>query len=151
GFRTVAGAPAVAPHRQLEAALAAHPGAAFLDYRLPERPGDAAMIRLAVPQVGGRQVVVSPGGKVGGALDPGTRITAVTKRIHSEVLIGPLGNRLVELAACWAIVMILSGLYLWWPRTGGLAGVVWPRFGRGGRALWRDVHAVAGFWVAGLA
>jgi uncharacterized iron-regulated membrane protein len=150
-FRTETGAIPVAPHRQLEAALAKHPGAAFLDYRLPERGGDAAMIRLAVPQAGVRQVFVSPAGDVLGALDPDARIMAVTKRIHSEVLIGPLGNRLVELAACWAIVMILSGLYLWWPRTGGLAGVVWPRLGRGGRALWRDVHAVAGFWVSALA
>jgi uncharacterized iron-regulated membrane protein len=150
-FRSEAGEAPVAPHRQLEAALAVHPGASFLDYRLPERAGDAAMIRLALPQDEVRQVFVSPAGDVLGALDPEARIMTVTKRIHSEVLIGPLGNRLVELAACWAIVIILSGLYLWWPRGGGLAGVVWPRFGRGGRALWRDVHAVAGFWVSALA
>jgi uncharacterized iron-regulated membrane protein len=150
-FRTGAGEASVAPHQQLEAALALHPGASFLDYRLPERAGDAAMIRLALPQAGARQVFVSPAGEVLGALDPDRRIMAVTKRIHSEVLIGLLGNRLVELAACWGIVMILSGIYLWWPRAGGLAGVVWPRVGRGGRALWRDVHAVAGFWVSALA
>ncbi|MET0240125.1 MAG: PepSY domain-containing protein, partial [Sphingobium sp.] len=46
-------------------------------------------------------------------------------------------------------VMILTGLYLWWPRGRGLAGVVWPRLGR--RTFWRDIHAVTGFWVAGLA
>ncbi|MGE0855686.1 MAG: PepSY-associated TM helix domain-containing protein, partial [Hyphomicrobiaceae bacterium] len=55
---------------------------------------------------------------------------------------------LVELAACWAIVMLLTGLYLWWPRERRLAGVLWPRLGSGGRAFWRDLHAVTGFWVS---
>jgi uncharacterized iron-regulated membrane protein len=53
----------------------------------------------------------------------------------------------VELAASWAIVMLVTGLYLWWPRGRGLAGVVWPRR----RSLLRDLHAVTGFWVAGFA
>src|SRR5690606_38979333 len=56
----------------------------------------------------------------------------------------------VELAASWAIVLVLSGLYLWWPRGTGLAGVVWPRFGKGRRIFWRDLHAVTGFWISGL-
>jgi uncharacterized iron-regulated membrane protein len=67
------------------------------------------------------------------------------------LLIGTVGNRLVELAACWAIVMIVSGLYLWWPRGRRLAGVVWPRLRLGKRAFWRDLHAVTGFWVSSLA
>lgn len=144
---------AASPHRQLEAALDRHPGAYFLDYRLPRETGDAAMIRLSLPDGGPvREVFVSPGGEVLGELDPNRRIMAVVKRIHSELLVGgDVGNRLVELAACWAIAMILSGLYLWWPRGRGAAGVVWPRLGRGGRAFWRDLHAVTGFWVSALA
>lgn len=144
---------AVPPHRQLEAALARHPGAYFLDYRLPRQAGDAAMIRLSLPNGGPvREVFVSPRGEVLGELDPDRRIMAVAKRIHSELLVGgEVGNRLVELAACWAIAMILSGLYLWWPRGRGAAGVIWPRLGRGKRAFWRDLHAVTGFWVSALA
>ena len=45
--------------------------------------------------------------------------------------------------------MVLTGLYLWWPRNGrGLAGVLYPRLGRGGRLFWRDLHAVTGIWLA---
>ena len=58
---------------------------------------------------------------------------------------------LVELAASWAIVMVLTGLYLWWPRGRGISGVLWPRLSQGGRTAWRDMHAVTGFWVSGLA
>lgn len=58
---------------------------------------------------------------------------------------------MVELAASWAFVLVLSGLYLWWPRDRGFAGTVWPRLKRGKRFFWRDLHAVTGFWVSSLA
>ena len=45
--------------------------------------------------------------------------------------------------------MIVTGLYLWWPRrTTGLAGIVYPRLSAGSRTFWRDLHAVTGFWVS---
>src|SRR3546814_4871253 len=59
---------------------------------------------------------------------------------------------LVELAASWAIVMLISGLYLRWPRdASGIAGIVYPRLRRGGRVFWRDQHAVVGLWVSAFA
>jgi len=142
----------VSPDRHRDAALAAFPGARFHSYRLPRQESDAAAIHLALPQGHAmRDVFVSPQGNVLGSLDPETRLMAIDQKIHGQLLLGKRGSWLVELAASWAIVMILTGLYLWWPRGRGLAGVVWPRFGLGGRALLRDLHAVTGFWVAGLA
>jgi uncharacterized iron-regulated membrane protein len=143
---------ATTPSAQVAAALASVPDASLGFYRLPERAGDAAMVHLALP--GGRamrDVFVSPQGRVLGTLDPDRRIIAIDRRFHGQLLLGRQGSWLVELAASWAIVMILSGLYLWWPRGGGLGGVVWPRVHLGGRAFWRDLHAVTGFWVSGLA
>jgi uncharacterized iron-regulated membrane protein len=143
---------AVAPHQQAAAALAAYPGARLDSYRLPERVGDAAMIHLATANGGPmRDVFVSPQGAVLGSFGSDARLTAFIARIHGSLLIGPVGDWLVELAASWAIVMILTGLYLWWPRGSGMAGVIWPRLGRGRQLFWRDIHAVTGFWVAGLA
>ncbi|WP_295638365.1 PepSY domain-containing protein [Novosphingobium sp.] len=137
---------------QVAAAQAALPGAKFIFYRLPERPGDAAMVHLALPgHAGMRDVFVSPQGRVLGSLDPDARIIAWDRKVHGQLLLGRPGSWLVELAASWAIVMILSGLYLWWPRGTGLAGVVWPRWTAHGRPFWRDLHAVAGFWVSSLA
>jgi uncharacterized iron-regulated membrane protein len=151
-FRGLGTAGALPPRAQLAAALAANPGAAFHSYRLPERPGEAAMIHLALPAGRGMSdVFVSPQGKVLGALDPEARIAPVLARFHGSLFLGSLGDWLVELAASWAIVMVLTGLYLWWPDGRGLAGVVWPRLHLGGRAFWRDLHGVTGFWVSGLA
>jgi uncharacterized iron-regulated membrane protein len=142
----------VTPSEQLAAAGLAFPGARTAYYRLPERTGDAALVRLLPADGSGpRDVFVSPQGRVLGSLDPDDRIIAIDRRLHGQLLLGPRGSWLVELAASWAIVMIVTGLYLWWPRGGGLGGAVWPRLAQGGRQFWRDLHAVAGFWVAGLA
>lgn len=151
GWRGLPVAERVDADAQVAAALAAFPGASFHYYRIPEAPGDAAVVHLALPDGGMRDVAVSPRGRVIGAADPDARISAWLARIHSSLLIGRAGGLLVELAASWAIVMILTGLYLWWPRGRGAAGVVWPRLSLGGRAALRDLHAVTGFWVSGLA
>lgn len=149
-FRGLSTEAAVSPNAQVAAALAAVPGASFYAYRLPEETGDAAMIHLG--RAGGMlDVFVSPQGQVLGSLDPEQRLSETIKRLHGSLMIGRLGDWLVELAASWAIVMIITGLYLWWPRGRGAAGVVWPRLRGGRRVFWRDLHAVTGFWVSGLA
>ena len=146
-FRGLPVTQAATPHQQVEAALAAFPGAHFHSYRLPEQPGDAALVHVALSDAGAmRDVFVSPQGGVLGSLNTNTRIVEVARRIHGELLLGTRGSWLVELAACWAIVMLITGLYLWWPRGRGAAGVIWPRRG----SLLRDLHAVTGFWIAGF-
>jgi uncharacterized iron-regulated membrane protein len=154
-FHGLPTAGAVAPTVQRDAALAAYPGASFKSYRLPDRPGDAAMIELASKGTGKggakEQVFVSPQGKVLGAIKPEERIMPYIQKIHGQLLLGKPGSWIVELAASWAIVMLVTGLYLWWPAGRGLAGVVYPRLGGPGRAFWRDIHAVTGFWVSAFA
>lgn len=143
---------AVSPNAQLAAVMDAHPGAQFHGYRLPAREGDAAVIHVGLADGRNmRDVYVSPQGKVLGSVDPDSRISATVSRIHGSLLIGRVGDWIVELAACWAIVMILTGLYMWWPRGQGVRGVIWPRLRSGKRIFLRDLHAVTGFWVSGLA
>lgn len=150
-FRTPVVERVVLPSAQVEAALAAFPGARFASYRLPEQPGDAAMVHVAMADGRTmRDIFVSPAGTVMGSLDPESRIMETLKTIHGELLLGSRGSWLVELAASWAMVLVLSGLYLWWPRDRRLAGVLWPRLRAGKRLFWRDLHAVTGFWIAGL-
>jgi len=143
---------AVSPNAQLAAVMDINPGAQFHSYRLPARDGDAAVIHIGrADGQSMRDVYVSPQGKVLGSVDPESRISATVARIHGSLLIGKMGDWIVELAACWAIVMILTGLYMWWPRGQGIRGVIWPRLRSGKRIFLRDLHAVTGFWVSGLA
>ncbi|MET0281858.1 MAG: PepSY domain-containing protein [Steroidobacteraceae bacterium] len=145
-FQNLPLAGTVAPGLQVQAALDAFPGARMHSFRLAARDGDASMVHLALADGRMRDVFVAPRGEVLGSLDPETRLIAVMRKVHGQLLLGPRGSWLVELAASWAIVMIISGVYLWWPRGRGLAGVLWPRR----RTLLRDLHAVTGFWVAGF-
>ena len=141
---------AVSADRQLEAAEAAFPDASFNHYRLPEEPGDAAMVQMGLPDGSLNEVFVSPQGQVLGTLDPAERISNAVSRFHGSLMMGDWGDRLVELAASWTIVMILTGLYLWWPRPFRAAGTLWPRLSLKGRPLMKDLHRVTGFWLAGF-
>ena len=150
-YRSATAQAAVSPNAQLGAAINAFPGAQFQSYRLPEMPNDAAMVHIALADGESmRDVFVSPQGKLLGSRDPEAMISNTVSRIHGSLLLGKLGGWVVELAACWAIVMILTGLYLWWPKGRRAAGVLWPRLTLGKRAFWRDLHAVTGFWISGL-
>ncbi|GEO01563.1 membrane protein [Novosphingobium sediminis] len=150
-WRDLPAATTVSADQQVKAALAAFPGSHFSSYRLPAAENDAALVHLALPDHAMRDVFVSPDGKVLGSLDPEWRVMQVAHDIHGQLFLGKRGSWLVELAASWAIVMILTGLYLWWPAGRGPAGVIWPRLASGRKVLWRDLHAVTGFWVSGLA
>jgi uncharacterized iron-regulated membrane protein len=140
---------------QVASALSAVPGSRVRNYRLPRSSGAPAAITVDVADGGQREVFVMPDGTVAAIVDPQARISAFVARLHGSLLAGRAGGILVELAASWAIVMILTGLYLWWPRSATgrwrAAGVLWPRLGRGSATLWRDLHAVTGIWAAGFA
>ena len=48
--------------------------------------------------------------------------------------------------------MLVTGLFLWWPRDArGLGGAMYPRLRSGKRVFWRDLHAVTGLWISALA
>ncbi|MNE14594.1 PepSY-associated TM helix [compost metagenome] len=81
-----------------------------------------------------------------GEQDAKDNLQAIARALHGELMVGTVGDRLVELAAGWGIVLVVSGMYLWWPRGKGSAGVLWPRLQSRGRLFWRDLHAVIGFW-----
>lgn len=74
----------------------------------------------------------------------------VLRKIHGELLLGNIGTKFVELAAHWAIVMFITGLYLWWPRgQRTLKKAVSPPTGSG-RSFWRETHLFTGILAAVL-
>jgi uncharacterized iron-regulated membrane protein len=134
---------------QVEAALAAVPGATFSAYELPLGSTDAATI-LVIKNFQTMRVYVHPQSlHVLAIADEQSPLLRYARDIHRELLLGKFGSILVELAACWAIVLVLTGVYLWWPRSAkGLAGVLYPRVTFKGRLFWRDLHSVIGIWIS---
>jgi uncharacterized iron-regulated membrane protein len=88
-------------------------------------------------------------GEVLGTLSVEHRFMQVDRMLHRKLLLGKPGELLMELAACWTLVMIGTGVALWWPRekTTARAALV-PRFSLKGRPLWKNLHAVMGIWLA---
>ena len=135
---------------QLSRVQASYPQGHISQYLPPVNPERSGQF---VINHGGRElnVFINPyTGQVLGEQDAKLNLQAVARALHGELMIGTLGDRLVELAAGWGVVLMVSGLYLWWPRGQSAAGILWPRLNRRGRLLWRDFHAVTGFWGAAL-
>ena len=144
----VRGAPAL-PSAQVQAALTAVEGSVLNAYEIPAGPTSA--VRVLAGRGGELfRVYVHPQTlEVLKVIPDGARLTRLLFYLHGELLLGRPGSMMVELAASWAVVMILTGYYLWWPRgRRGVAGLLYPRLGARGRLLWRDLHAVAGVWVS---
>ncbi|WP_445165971.1 PepSY-associated TM helix domain-containing protein [Mycolicibacterium sp. Dal123E01] len=60
-----------------------------------------------------------------------------------------IGNLWMELTATWILVLLASGVYLWWPRAIEAAKpLLKVRWRKGGRIRWRDAHALTGVVIA---
>lgn len=63
----------------------------------------------------------------------------------------PVGDMIIEIFAGWAMVLAITGIYLWLPRKKGAGkALLTPRWGRGGRVRWRDLHAIGGTVLGAL-
>ena len=131
---------------QQQRVQATFPQAAISKYLPPVSVGGSA--EFVILQDGRElNVFIDPyRGEILGTQDGKNNLQALARSLHGKLLLGKVGDRIVELAAGWAIVLIISGLYLWWPRGKSIGGVLWPRLSSRGRVLWRDLHAVTGFW-----
>ena len=52
-----------------------------------------------------------------GQLNEEDRFIDWAKKLHSRLLLGDGARWMIELAASWFLVMVLTGIYLWWPRN----------------------------------
>jgi uncharacterized iron-regulated membrane protein len=72
------------------------------------------------------------------------------RKLHGELLLGSYGTKVIELVASWMVVLIISGIYLFWPRERGIKGLFTIRLQQGKRVLYRDLHGILGFWFSGI-
>lgn len=108
------------------------------------RPGadESWRMAFAAPDGSERMAFVRPDvGLVLGTSRAGGPLELL-KELHSLSVFGPLGNVLVEIVAGWAILLVLTGFYLWWPRAGNRALSLAGRLGE--RRFWRNFHASVG-------
>jgi uncharacterized iron-regulated membrane protein len=137
------------PAAEAAAALSSLPGSTFSRYEPAATAKGAAQI---VVQKHGElfRIVVHPRTlAVLRTEKESDRLMEMVFALHGSLGAGDPGSYVMETAASWTIVMILSGLFLWFPRNvKSVWGVLFPRLGANGRVWWRDLHAVSGVWIS---
>src|SRR5262249_9740399 len=59
--------------------------------------------------------------------------------LHRTMFLGKTGRIIVELTTCWAIVLAITGIYLWWPHKANQLWGVWlPRLRQKPYVVLRD-------------
>ncbi|MGG0179136.1 PepSY-associated TM helix domain-containing protein [Gottfriedia acidiceleris] len=142
------GSKEITPSLQLKAVKDKYPNDAitsFTDVKNPERATEIGIEKGDVSYT----VFVNPNtGKVIGELQNDQRLMEIIVKLHGELMVGKIGDNLVELSASWAIILLATGLYLYFPRNKqSLWSVLRIRVRKGSRMFWRDLHASTGFWM----
>ncbi|GAA2741042.1 PepSY domain-containing protein [Terrabacter aerolatus] len=134
---------------QLETVQKAEPGGTVVSFTEPAGVDDSARFTVSTADGLTRDVFVDPYSvRVLGSLDPDSTISGTAVRLHADLMAGRVGDTVIELGACWAIVMSVTGYYLFVRgrrarRRGRLAGATNARL--------RSRHARTGAFVgAGL-
>jgi uncharacterized iron-regulated membrane protein len=134
-----------------DAAAASVPDGRVTQYISPLSPGHVAVFRVEAGEAATAVQVNPYTAQVVGQSDWDGSWYPFATDIHGSLLLGDTGDRLIEIAAGFGVVLIVTGLYLWWPRDGqGLARSLVPDLRARGRALWKSLHRTVGFWVAAL-
>lgn len=159
---------------QVAAVEAAAPDATAYDVTPPADAERATRVFVDDGSANGMHVFVNPySGEITGEVKPGSGIIGLANRLHGYLNNddqaislpavaalwdgGPvmrdyvLGDLVLEILGVWTLVLVFSGLYLWWPRKSsnsngskGARRLFGIRRGVRGRARWRDLHGVGG-------
>jgi uncharacterized iron-regulated membrane protein len=150
--RAVAAAPSLSLARYEAAALAAAgPGERLVTVAFPEAEGPvvATLARPARPG-GGRPartlVHLHPvTAAVIDRTDSNSGAVRILHRLHGSLLVPGAGRQIVGWLGVAMLLSSLTGLWIWWPRKGGLRrGLRWQRQ----PTTSGNLHSQAGFWIA---
>ncbi|MCS7069293.1 MAG: PepSY domain-containing protein [Meiothermus sp.] len=146
---------------QLEAARRAFPQATVDRFRPNSEPGRSSQVALTLKDGTAITAFVNPYTlEVLGSVKNSERWENIATEIHGTLLIRQevalplvgrvnLGDLLIEIAAGLMVLLVITGLYLWWPRNRqGVYGTLIPRFRAQGRTFWKDLHSVPMFWLS---
>ena len=99
--------------QQLAVVDRAYPDSTVVSFTEPADAESPTVVSITTAAGEARDVYVSPyGPEVLGSLNPDTTLSGIAIRLHGELMAGSWGDYLIELAACWAVVMAITGYYL---------------------------------------
>lgn len=140
---------AISYEAQYELVMTEYPNDNISRFYLPAAPEEATRFQV---QVGDdtRSVFVDPyKGEILGDLSISESWLVWAEGVHGTFFMGLTGDRLIEIAASLTVLLILTGVFLWWPAKGQSKLAAATRISKkNGRVFWRDLHSVIGVWAA---
>ncbi|MCQ0971330.1 PepSY domain-containing protein [Paracoccus sp. TK19116] len=134
------------PEQLVASALTSVPGRA-VKYTDPPAADLSAEVTVASDSGQRMAVYVNPyEGNVLGARPDRSTVMWTVRYLHSLRYFGPVARGIIEIVGGWTILLVGTGIFLWWPR-GQQGGVVSVRGQPRRRIFWRDTHAVPGIFV----
>ncbi|ODN72290.1 PepSY-associated TM helix domain-containing protein [Methylobrevis pamukkalensis] len=150
-FTVAAAGSPLAVSAQMQAVTTAFPQAPVVRYIAPRAAEGAAIFQI---DRAGEAVMVAVDPYAGTVLGDWPRRSGwydFASDVHGTLMLGTLGDRLIEIAAGFAVVLVVTGLYLWWPRgRHGVLRMLVPDFAARGRPLWKSLHGVVGAWMSAI-
>ncbi|ARO13522.1 sulfite reductase [Ketogulonicigenium robustum] len=140
----------LSPSQIIDAALGAQAGTAV---KFTDPISDTQSTEVTIKPETGSNMAVYVNQYTGEVLEvrPDRSTFAWTVRyLHSFRYFGPNPRKIIEIVGGFAILMVLTGVYLWWPRgamRGQKGGVITVRGEPKRRVFWRDTHAVTGIII----
>lgn len=145
----------VAPHgsrlpleEQARSALARNRGAEIAFVRMPQRPNETTQffVQYGERDARNRSVFVNPyTGRVLGSNPQSVSWLDWIGNLHKNFFLGRLGRRAHGYVACLFLVILATGILLWWP-----AKTLTPKPNLRGWRRALDLHRVAGIWTVVL-
>ncbi len=90
-----------------------YPGSTPVSLAEPRDEHSPTIVSITTADGAGRDVFVDPYQlRVLGSVDPDTTLSGRAIRLHGELMAGPWGDHVIEVGACWAFVMALTGYFL---------------------------------------
>ena len=138
------------PSEQVQAALTAVPEGVFSAYEMPPSSDAAGRVLLAVNDQIIKVYVHPETLDVMKIINQNDEFTRKIFALHGEFMLGDLGSHIMQIAAGWTVVLIITGIFMWLGKGGKFkaAGMLYPRFRRKDRPFWKDLHSVLGFWFS---
>lgn len=131
----------------IAAAEAALPGAKATQYVAPLSPDHIATVAVSADDVATGITLNPYTGEVLNQFPWRAGWYDWLTDIHGSLLIGDTGDWMIEAAASLGLLLVMSGIYLHWPRDGwGKALTV--QVSAKGRAFWKSLHGAVGLWVS---
>lgn len=139
------------PVSQLQAAAeAAVPGGAAGTYLEPLGPDRVAVFQVTAEETSLAVLVDPYSGAVVETFAWRAGWYDFASSVHGSLLLGDLGDWLIEAAASLAVILLVTGLWLHWPRGSGWRKTLLPKVAFTSRAAWKAMHGAVGMWASVL-